>query len=92
MSQKKKSRVKKLKVLKVEKITDGEQRVAVEFETDAPLPVDPLPRDPIDLDEEPAKSSWTTWFKSLWTEDSTQPALTHSAVVKEHPKEDKKKI
>jgi len=79
----KKAKVKKLKVLKVEKIADNEHRIAVEFDTDAPLPIDPLPRDPIEITEDPPKSTWATWFKSFWTETPPPLQQTHRAVVDE---------
>lgn len=64
-----KSRVKAVKILKLESPSPEEHIVVAEVHVEAPLtelPDDPLPVENIAFTPEQETSGWAKWWKSLW--------------------------
>lgn len=69
MAQKKrKPRVKKLKVVKVEPLYPGTDFIALEMEVEnSEAPYTPiLPEAPVVIEDVHSENSWVKWLKSLW--------------------------
>jgi hypothetical protein len=65
-------KITKLRVLKVERITDGQHRVDLQVEVSG-VPEGGLPSEAVEFSKEvPATGAWATWFKSLGTDEMTQ--------------------
>lgn len=64
---KKKQKIKKIRVKRIEKVDEGLLVDAELLVDNIPLPAEPVPTEPIELDARSStQSTWATFFKSFW--------------------------